>query len=144
MSDIIGASALNKEIEELHMISQQGKKEENKIEEFETIKQKNNELSKWHDYVDEDIDNIILRMEKIEDDVNMSIGSKSELLEETRNLVKYMRQTLYKYYPEKEGEKNVEDDLSLQDIKKQMKMIKDQLRETSSGGSTYLKLVKAL
>ena len=79
-------------------------------------------------------------MEKIEDDLNMKIGCKSSLLQETKNLVKFMKQTLYKYNPEKEGMKMAED-LSLQDIKKRMRIIKDQLRSTSSGGEKYRSLV---
>ena len=82
-------------------------------------------------------------MEKIEDDINMRFGTKLDLLEETRNLVKFMKQTLYKYNPEKEVMKIV-DDLSLQDIKKKMEVIKDQLRETSSGSEKYLELIAKL
>ena len=53
-----------------------------------------------------------------------------------------MKLTLYKYNPE-ESMKMV-DDLSLQDIKKKMELIKDQLRETSSGSEKYLELIANL
>merc|ERR1711874_790015 len=117
---------LNKEIEELQMKLQQDKVEENQNEDMKSQKNQNEVLSKWQGYVEEDLNNIIWRMEKIEDDLNMKIGCKSDHLQETKNLVKFMKQTLYKYNPE-EGMKMV-DDLSLQDIKKRMKVIKDQLR----------------
>ena len=58
--------SLNKEIEELQVKILQGKKEYYN-EELEKLRHQNNELSKWHDYVKNDLDNIILRMEKIED-----------------------------------------------------------------------------
>ena len=111
---------------------------------MEKLKHQNNELSKWQGYVEDDLDNIIWKMEKIEDDLNMRIGSKSDLLEESRNLVKFMKQTLYKYCPEKEEIKRVEGELSLQDINNKMKVIKDQLRETSSGSDKYLELISEL
>merc|ERR1711874_313513 len=113
-------------------MGQQDKVEENKREDMKRQKNQNEGLSKWQGYVEDDLNNIIWRMEQIEDDLNMKIGCKSNLLQETKNLVKFMKQTLYKYNPE-EGMKMV-DDLSLQDIKKRMKVIKDQLRQTSSGG----------
>merc|ERR1711874_621908 len=122
---------LNKEIEELQMKLQQDKAEENQNEDMESQKNQNEVLSKWRGYVEEDLNNIIWRMEKIEDDLNMKMGCKSDDLQETKNLVKFMKLTLYKYNPE-EGMKMV-DDLSLQDVKKKMEQIKDQLRETSSG-----------
>merc|ERR1711874_664294 len=106
---------LNKEIEELQMKLQQDKVEENKNEDLESLKHQNKELSEWQGYVEDDLNNMIWKMEKIEDDLNMKIGCKSNLLQETKNLVKFMKQTLYKYNPEKEGIKMVED-LSLQDI----------------------------
>ena len=131
---------LNKEIEELQMKLQQDKVEENQNEDLENLKHQNKELSKWQGYVEDDLNNIIWKMEKIEDDLNMKIGCKSNLLQETKNLVKFMKQTLYKYNPEKEGMKMV-DDLSLQDIKKRMRVIKDQLKTTCSGGGKYRSLI---
>ena len=133
---------LNKEIEELQMKLQQDKVEENQNEDMKSQKNQNEVLSKWQGYVEEDLNNIIWRMEKIEDDLNMKMGCKSDLLQETKNLVKFMKLTLYKYNPE-EGMKMV-DDLSLQDIKKRMKVIKDQLRHTSSGGERYRSLVSEM
>merc|ERR1711874_34697 len=133
---------LNKEIEELQMKLQQDKVEENQNEDMKSQKNQNEVLSKWQVYVEEDLNNIIWRMEKIEDDLNMKMGCKSNLLQETKNLVKFMKLTLYKYNPE-EGMKMV-DDLSLQDIKKKMEQIKDQLRETSSGSEKYLELIANL
>ena len=120
----------------------QDKVEENQNEDLESLKHQHEELSKWQGYVEDDLNNIIWKMEKIEDDLNMKIGCKSNLLQETKNLVKFMKQTLYKYNPE-EGMKMV-DDLSLQDIKKRMKVIKDQLRHTSSGGERYRSLVSEI
>ena len=38
------------------MKMQQEKKEENDNEELEKLKHQNNELSKWHDYVEDDLD----------------------------------------------------------------------------------------
>merc|ERR1711874_879630 len=133
---------LNKEIEELQMKLQQDKVEENQNEDMKSQKNQNEVLSKWQGYVEDDLNNIIWRMEQIEDDLNMKIGCKSNLLQETKNLVRFMKQTLYKYNPE-EGMKMV-DNLSLQDIKKRMKVIKDQLRHTSSGGERYRSLVSEI
>merc|ERR1711874_887111 len=121
-------------------MGQQDKVEENQNEDMRSQKNQNEGLSKWQGYVEDDLNNIIWKKEQIEDDLNMKIGCKSNLLQETKNLVKFMKQTLYKYNPEKEGIKMVED-LSLQDIKKRMRIIKDQLRSTSSGGGRYRTLV---
>ena len=66
---------LHQDMEELKMSSQQGEKEENRNEELEALKLKNDELSKWVDYVEDDLDSLIFKMEKIKDDLNMKIGS---------------------------------------------------------------------
>ena len=83
-------------------------------------------------------------MEKLEDDLNMKIGSKSDLLNKTNNLVTFMKKTVCKYYPEKGSMEMVEDELSLQEIENKMKEIKNKLRETSSGSKKYLELISKL
>ena len=125
------------------MSSQQGKKED-RIEELKDLKQKNEELSKWVNYVEDDLDSLIFKMEKIEDDLNMRIGSRSDLQEETKNLVKFMKKTLERYCVSRESMSRVEDELSLQDMKNSMEQIKDQLRETRSGSQKYLDLTNEL
>ena len=95
-------------------------------------------------YVEEDLNNIIWKMEKLEDDLNMKIGSRSDLLKETNNLVTFMKKTVCKYYPEKGSMEMVEDELSLQEIEMKMKEIKISLRETSSGSKKYLELISKL
>ena len=132
---------LIKEIEELHIKLQE--KKENGNEDMESLKDKNNELSTWQSYVEDDLNNIIWKIEKLEDDLNMRIGSKSNLLEETKNLVQFMKKKLYKYNPEEEVGKSV-DHLSLQDIEKKMEEVKDQLRQTRSGSREYLELIEKL
>ena len=140
------------------MSSQQGKKED-RIEKLEELKKKNDELSKWVNYVEDDLDslifkmrlrqnkeeedksknledrndqdegldgwrryaeedlnNIIWKMEKLEDDLNMKIRSRSNLQEETKNLIKFMKKTLERYCTTRECMTRVEDGLSLQDI----------------------------
>ena len=79
-------------------------------------------------------------MEKIEDDLNMKIGSRSDLQEETRHLVKFMKKTLERYCTTRECMTRVEDGLSLQDLENNIKKIKAQLRDTRSGSQKYLKL----
>ena len=132
---------LIKEIEELHIKLQE--KKENDNEDMESLKDKNNELSTWQSYVEDDLNNIIWKIEKLEDDLNMRIGSKSNLLEETKNLVQFMKKILYKYNPEEEVGKSV-DHLSLQDIEKKMEEVKDQLRHKRSGSREYLELIEKL
>ena len=136
---------LHHRIEELEKSSQQGKKED-RIEELEDLKKKNEELSRWVDYVEDDLDSIIFKMEKIEDDMNMKIGSTTDLKEETENLVKLMKTTLRKYCvsTSTEDKSGVEDEPSLQEVKEEMEDIKDQLRDTRSGSQKYQNLTNKL
>ena len=85
---------LNKEIEELKMRLRQNKEEEDKSEDLENRNYQDEGLDEWRGYVEEDLNNIIWKMEKLEDDLNMKIGSRSDLQEETKNLVKFMKKTL--------------------------------------------------
>ena len=114
---------LHHKIEELEMSSQQGKKED-RIEKLEELKKNNDELSRWVNYVEDDLDSLIFKMEKIEDDLNMKIGSRSDLQEETKNLVKFMKKTLERYCTTRESMSRVEDELSPQDMKNDMEEIK--------------------
>ena len=83
-------------------------------------------------------------MEKLEDDLNMKIGSRPNLINETNNLVKSMKKAVCKYYPKNGSMEMVEDELSLQEIEMKMKEIKISLRETSSGSKKYLELISKL
>ena len=134
---------LHHKIEELEMRSQQGKKED-KIEKLEELKKTNDELSRWVNYVEDDLDSLILKMEKIEDDLNMKIGSRFDLQEETRHLVKFMKKTLERYCKTGECMTRVEDGLSLEDIENNIKKMKDQLRDTRSGSQKYQKLTQEM
>ena len=111
---------LRHRVEELEKSIQQGKKED-RIEELEDLKKKNEELARWVDYVEEDLDNIIFKIEKIEDDMNMKIGSAADLKEETETLARSMKNKLRKYCMSTTTEDNdgLEDKKSRKEVKEE-------------------------
>ena len=48
-------------------------------------------------YIEEDLDGLIFKMEKIEDDLYMKIGTRFDLKEDTRSLIKFMKKTLERH-----------------------------------------------
>ena len=106
---------LHHKIEELEMRSQQGKKED-MSEKLEELEKTNDELSRWVNYIEEDLDGLIFKMEKIEDDLYMKIGTKVDLQEDTRSMIKFMKKTLEKHCRTGECMTREKDDLGLQDM----------------------------